>query len=186
MTLTENFDIELLHPCVATVISTSQTISPINYTIGSGLFSKTFIAFSDTVSGQYGVGFCGLVYTLVAAADANNYGVYIDATMFSFSINVNSANNALAGNAVTLSIVAHSTPQQTSAPPTIQFIVNMVAPVDPCLTAIIQPVTIPDPLVYQLHWESSSAPFTIYEFMMHTDNVGTCGAKTVTQTSSTP
>ena len=53
VTLTENFDIELLHPCVATVISTSQTIGPINYTVGSGIQAFTFTQFVNTVGQQY-------------------------------------------------------------------------------------------------------------------------------------
>ena len=68
-------------------------------------------------------------------------------------INVNSSNTSLIGQSVTLTLVANSMPLQTSAPATLIFVVNMVAPVDPCSSAVIQPVTIPDPLVYQLHWE---------------------------------
>jgi hypothetical protein len=92
--LTQVISVTLLHPCKLTLITTTQTIADIVYTIGDPTTLTPFTAFSDTVSSEYSEpGLCGLVYSLSPASDATKFGVSIVA----MNISVSTINLALLG-----------------------------------------------------------------------------------------
>lgn len=111
-----------------TVITTSQTIGPINFNFGSTTLLTPFTAFSDSQGTCYAnTALCPLTYSV----SANTYGVTVVAGP---KISVYTTNSALKGTSTTITLTANSTPQQTSAAPTLMFTVNIV---DTCPTTVI-------------------------------------------------
>jgi hypothetical protein len=51
--VTSIVSVTVLHICVNTTITTSQTIANINYILGDSMIEISFAAFSDSVSAEY-------------------------------------------------------------------------------------------------------------------------------------
>jgi hypothetical protein len=77
--------VTLIHPCVQTTIQAS-TVIDMQYMCARPTDTQTFLAFTDTVSTDYGVAnLCNLVYTLnpVIAGDLTKFGVSLAGTTIS-------------------------------------------------------------------------------------------------------
>jgi hypothetical protein len=83
-TLTQTLTVSLFHPCKATLLTTTQTISDINFGFGGwdgstftmAALLKSFTNFADSVSTAYDVAnLCDIQYALSPAAEAIKYGV---------------------------------------------------------------------------------------------------------------
>jgi len=108
-TLTEQLTLILLHPCKKTIITTSQTIGPINFDFGGSAVLTSFNNFSDSVATSYNIaGLCGLTYSLSLADDATTYGVSIvTGTPNQIRVLTNTASNKGTSKSLTLSANAN-------------------------------------------------------------------------------
>jgi len=113
-TLTQTITVQLLHPCVTTLITTSQTIGALQYTFGDPAVLTAFLDFGDSVSLDYNLpGFCPLVYTLDPPATASSFGASIQTSPL--AISVLTTDTSLMGQTISLAIKANAIPQQTAA-----------------------------------------------------------------------
>lgn len=105
VSITETINVTLLHPCKTTIITTSQTINNITYTLDDPASVLTFLPFNDSVSTQYSVNnLCGLVYSLSLAATATTYGATVNSA--ANSISVQATNYLLIGTSAQLVLSA--------------------------------------------------------------------------------
>ena len=114
-TITQTFDLEVLHPCKITQITTTQTIPDISFPFGGTALLTPFTNFDDTVSTEYGItDLCVLSYSLELAADATAYGTSIIAGAPP-NIQVLTNDPLLKGTSITLTLSAVATlfPQDT-------------------------------------------------------------------------
>lgn len=80
-TSTVSISVTINHPCILTVISSSQTISDIYYLLGDPKLNIPFVLFSDSVSAEYGnPTLCALTYQLSLASDATNFGASVNSS----------------------------------------------------------------------------------------------------------
>ena len=104
-TLAHVVTVNLKHPCLVTLLTTTQTIPGIDFPFGDPELRTSFVAFSDSVSEAYGIpDFCQLTYSLEVAADATMFGVSVDNSVAPPEIVVFTTDSTLKGQQVSLTM----------------------------------------------------------------------------------